>query len=209
LEQIFADLGAPSREAVPVAGAVDILAVVPAKPQPAPVVPEPEKPVVKPPAAKKADDAKLAAAETPAAKKKAAEAAKPGKKLEPSEEADAKKASKKGDAKADAKKADAKKAETKKAPSHPSRIWVQIGVGRDKAAIAFDWRKFNKDHAAAFKGRQAYISDVGATNRVLVGPFETQKAASAYLTQLKKADFARGFIWTSPAGQVVDALSGK
>jgi tetratricopeptide (TPR) repeat protein len=215
LEQIFADLGAPSREAVPVAGAVDILAVLPAKPQPTVIAPEPEKPAVKAtavraPATKKPDEPKLAAADSAAAKKKTAEIAKAGKKAEPAEEVDAKKTGKKGDAKtADAKKADAKKAEAKKVPSHPSRIWVQIGVGRDKAAIAFDWRKFNKDHAAAFKGRQAYISDMGSTNRMLVGPFETQKAANGFLAQLKKADFARGFIWTSPAGQVVDALSGK
>jgi SPOR domain len=186
---------------VPVPGAVDILAVSPAKPQlvkPEPA-PEPEKPApAKAPAAKKAEDAKLAAAETAADKKK------PAKKGEPAEEADARK----GGKKTDAKKVDAKKAETKK-PSHPSRIWVQIGVGREKSAIAFDWRKFNKEYAAAFKGRQAYVSDMGQTNRMLVGPFETQKAASAFLAQLKKADFGRGFIWTSPAGQVVDPLSAK
>jgi tetratricopeptide (TPR) repeat protein len=211
LEQIFADLGAPSREAVPVAGAVDILAVVPAKPQPVAMAPEVERPTtVKATTTKKSDEPKLAVADSAAAKKKVAETAKAGKKAEPADEVDAKKTGKKGDAKtAEAKKAEVKKAEAKKAPSHPSRIWVQIGVGRDKAAIAFDWRRFNKDHAAAFKGRQAYISDMGSTNRMLVGPFETQKAANAFLAQLKKADFARGFIWTSPAGQVVDALSGK
>lgn len=217
LEQIFADLGAPSRAAVPVAGAVDILAVSPAKPQPAPApaaaapAPEPEKAAptkplpAKSPAAKKAEDAKLAAAAAAADKKKA-----PGKKGETVEETDAKKTGTKADAKnADAKKAEAKKAEAKKAASNPSRIWVQIGVGRDKAAIAFDWRKFNKEHAAAFKGRQAYVSDMGQTNRILVGPFETQKAAAAFLAQAKKADFNRGFVWTSAAGQVVEPLAGK
>lgn len=196
LEQIFADLGAPSRAAVPVSGAVDILAVVPAKPEPvAPAIvraPEPAAPSAP------------ARAESAADRKKAADTAEAAKKAQ-AKEADAKKPGKK----ADAKKAEVKKAEAKKAPSHPSRTWVQIGVGRDKAAIAFDWRKFNREHAAAFKGRQAYTSDMGQTNRILVGPFETQKDASAFLAQLKKAEFGRGFIWTSPAGQAVDPLSTK
>ncbi len=199
LAQIFADLGAPSREAVPIAGAVDILAVSPKK-SPVQVeapaaVAAPEKPVAKTAAAKKAEDLKLAAAE-----KKAAETAKATKKA--ADEIKAKAAAKKAEA-------DAKKAEAKKLASQPSRIWVQIGVGRDKAAIAFDWRKFNKDHAAAFKGRQAFMSDMGRTNRMLVGPFATQKAASAFLAELKAAKFDRGFIWTSAAGQAVDPLAGK
>ena len=184
---------------MPIAGAVDILAVSPKK-SPVQVeapaaVAAPEKPVAKTAAAKKAEDLKLAAAE-----KKAAETAKATKKA--ADEIKAKAAAKKAEA-------DAKKAEAKKLASQPSRIWVQIGVGRDKAAIAFDWRKFNKDHAAAFKGRQAFVSDMGRTNRMLVGPFATQKAASAFLAELKAAKFDRGFIWTSAAGQAVDPLAGK
>ena len=87
--------------------------------------------------------------------------------------------------------------------------WVQIGVGRDTSAIAFDWRKFVKQAPALFKGRTAYISDMGRTNRILAGPFESQKAASTFLAAAKKADFGSAFIWTSPAGQVVDPISAK
>jgi len=115
-------------------------------------------------------------------------------------------------AKACAKLADGKldaKAGKKALPSHPSRIWVQIGVGRDTSAIAFDWRKFVKQAPALFKGRTAYISDMGRTNRILAGPFESQKAASTFLAAAKKADFGSAFIWTSPAGQVVDPISAK
>lgn len=105
----------------------------------------------------------------------------------------------------------AEKAKPKKPapPAHPSRIWVQIGVGRDKDAIAFDWRRYAKQAPALFKGRQANVSEMGRTNRVLAGPFETLKAADQFVTALKKAGIEGAMPWTSPAGQVVDPLPGK
>ncbi|WP_232332785.1 SPOR domain-containing protein [Novosphingobium aquimarinum] len=113
---------------------------------------------------------------------------------------------------AEAKKAaDAKKsAEAKKAkpapPSHPSRIWVQLGIGRDTKAIEYDWRKWTRSSAALFKGQQPHISEMGRTNRILAGPFDSQKAAKAFLNDAAKEGFSGAFVWTSPAGQVVDKL---
>jgi len=92
-------------------------------------------------------------------------------------------------------------------PAHPSRIWVQIGVGRDKDAIAFDWRRYVRQSPELFKGRKPYVSEMGRTNRILAGPFETQKAANQFIVDAKKAGFDNPLPWTSPAGQVVDALS--
>lgn len=94
-------------------------------------------------------------------------------------------------------------------PAHPSRIWVQLGVGRDKDAIAFDWRRYGREAPALFKGRQAQISEMGRTNRILAGPFQTQKAANDFVAELKKAGIEGAFPWTSPAGQVVDTLPAK
>jgi hypothetical protein len=113
-------------------------------------------------------------------------------------------------AKADATaKADkAKPAAKPAAPSHPSRIWVQIGVGRDKSALAFDWRKESKQAAELVKGKKAWTTPWGATNRLLVGPFESQAAAQAFLKAWKDKD-SGAFVWTSPAGQAVDALVVK
>lgn len=108
-------------------------------------------------------------------------------------------------AKADKLKAEKAKAEKAK-PSHPSRIWVQIGVGRDKNALAYDWRKYQRTAAEVMKGRKAWTSDMGATNRMLIGPFDSARAANAYLADVRKADFDGAFVWTSPAGQVVDPL---
>ena len=93
-------------------------------------------------------------------------------------------------------------------PSHPSRIWIQLGVGRDKGALGFDWRKLGKAQAELFKGRKAWTTPWGQTNRLLVGPFETQAAAQAFLKEARKKD-GDAFVWTSPAGQAVDALAAK
>lgn len=113
-------------------------------------------------------------------------------------------------AKAEKAKADEKARKKPTPPTHPSRIWVQIGVGRDKDAIAFDWRRYSRQAPALFKGRQPWVSDMGRTNRILAGPFATQKAADQFLADLKKAGITGGMPWTSPAGQVVDALpAGK
>ncbi|MBB4858475.1 tetratricopeptide (TPR) repeat protein [Novosphingobium chloroacetimidivorans] len=225
LEKIFADLGAPSATAVPVAGAVDIRSIARAQalPQRTPEVVRPDTPkadILEAGQAKagksKADAAKLAAEKAKADTSKAAGKKGVATRLADAEDAvadDAKAGAKdkKADArKADARKADAKKADAKKAaPSHPSRIWVQIGVGRDQSAIAFDWRRFVKTEPTLFKGRQASVSDMGRTNRILVGPFETQKAANAFVAQAKKAELGGAFVWTSPAGQVVDPLGAK
>lgn len=93
-------------------------------------------------------------------------------------------------------------------PSHPSRIWVQLGVGRNKDALGFDWRKLGKAQADLFKGRKPWTTPWGQTNRLLVGPFETQAAASAFLKEARKKE-GDAFVWTSPAGQAVDALVAK
>lgn len=92
-------------------------------------------------------------------------------------------------------------------PAHPSRVWIQIATGRNKQALGFDWRRMTKDDAALFRARKPYVTAWGQTNRLLTGPFETEAAANAFLTQLRRADIDGAFLWTSPAGQVVDALS--
>lgn len=94
------------------------------------------------------------------------------------------------------------------APSHPSRIWVQVATGRDKAALGFDWRKLAKENPALFKGLRPNITAWGQSSRLLAGPFATAKEANAFLAQLKKAGATGAFVWTSPAGQVVEPLGG-
>ncbi|MCB2061614.1 MAG: tetratricopeptide repeat protein [Novosphingobium sp.] len=94
-------------------------------------------------------------------------------------------------------------------PSHPSRIWVQLGIGRDKAAMAFDWRRLARKAPEVFHGRKPYVSEMGQTNRMLTGPFESAAAANKFIGELREADIDGPYVWTSPAGQVVDALPGR
>jgi hypothetical protein len=91
-------------------------------------------------------------------------------------------------------------------PAHPSRIWVELGVGRDPDRIAFDWRRMVKDDPEIFRGKKPFVTGWARTNRLLVGPFDTGKAANAFTEKLHKADRPSAFVWTSPAGQVVDPL---
>lgn len=94
-------------------------------------------------------------------------------------------------------------------PTHPSRIWVQVATGREKAALAYDWRRMVREAPDAFRGKQPSISAWGQTNRLLTGPFPSEAAANAYIAQLRRADVAGAFVWTSPAGQVVDGLLAR
>lgn len=231
LEEVFADFTPPSREAEPESGAVDMRKI-----QPQPVVKEApvKEAATKEAPAKdaKAKTAKTREAEAKDAKSKsgkgaAKDSAKESEKdsrLVACEEPETVKGKGKSKGKASAKtqakskasakagKAsatqckDGKSGKSAKAPAHPSRIWVQIAAGKNKKALAFDWNRFVKENRATFKGRDGYTSAWGATNRLLTGPFESEAAAKAYIAKLKKAGFDGVFMWTSPAGQVVDSL---
>ena len=98
----------------------------------------------------------------------------------------------------------AKPAEPPK-PVYPSRVWVQVGTGRNPAALAFTWKELVKDHPALFKGKSPSTADWGRTNRLLAGPFPSQDAAQAWLAKLKKADLD-AFMWLSEKGEKVDDL---
>lgn len=187
IDEAFADLAPPSREVEPQEGAVDVRQLAPAGPLAKPS-PAPGKPAADKVAADQAAKDKLAkdkAAKDKAAKDKAAK----------------EKAAKDKLAK---EKADKEKA----LRSQPSRIWVQVAAGRNKSALAFDWRRFARENPAVFKGRSPSTSPWGQTNRLLAGPFASTREANAFLAQLKKAGIDGAFVWTSPAGQVVEALGG-
>ena len=94
-------------------------------------------------------------------------------------------------------------------PAQPSRIWVQVATGRSKQALGFDWRRMTKDAAAIFRAKKPYVAAWGQTNRLLTGPFESEAAANAFIAQLRRTEAEGAFVWTSPAGQVVDALTAK
>lgn len=110
-------------------------------------------------------------------------------------------------AEAERKKAEAeKKAEAKKKAASPSRVWVQVGTGQSLSALAFDWRKLQREQAKLFGGRKGYTAKWGRTNRLVTGPFTNAREANAFIKQLKAAGIDC-FIFTSDAGEQVDPLS--
>ena len=135
-------------------------------------------------------------------------AAKPSDKTKPGDKAKPGDKTKPGDKSKDKAKEKDKEKEKEKASklAQPSRVWVQVATGRDKTALASDWRHLLKDDPAVFKGKKPFVSAWGQTNRLLTGPFGNQKEAAAFIAALKKVEVAGAFAWTSPAGQVVDPL---
>ena len=94
-------------------------------------------------------------------------------------------------------------------PAHPSRIWVELGVGRDTDRLGFDWHRLTRDDPELFSRRKPFVTGWARTNRLLTGPFDTQDAADTFVQKLRKAGRDGVFVWTSPAGQVVDPLDAR
>ena len=97
---------------------------------------------------------------------------------------------KEADARARAKReADAKaakaKAEKAAKDAEPSRRWLQIGVGRNTAAFAFDWKRLVKQGGTTLSGKGPWAVKYGASNRMLAGPYPSEAAARAALKALK------------------------
>ena len=152
----------------------------------------------------------------PAAPKPAAPKAAPATKPPAKDEAAAKKTetAKKADS---AKKADtAKKGETAKAAAkkaepeakQTSRHWVQIAGGANKAAMSTEFSRLKSKAPKLLANRTPWTTPLRATNRLLVGPFKSEKEAQEFVNQLAKLDLS-AFTWTSPAGQEIVKLSAK
>lgn len=116
--------------------------------------------------------------------------------------------------KAELKKAEAKKAEAKKAaaakaalPKHPKRYWVQVAGGANRADLSKEWKRLVGVAPAAFKGKQGWWTPLNATNRLLTGPFGSDKEAQAFVNALAKQKLS-GFSFTSSEGQEVTKLGG-
>lgn len=103
-------------------------------------------------------------------------------------------------------KASEKKAEPAK-PKEPARIWVQIAASQNKAGFPAEFRRL-KAKAKALEGKTAWTAPFRATNRLLVGPFKTDKEARDLVNELSKANID-SFSWKSEAGQAIEKLSAK
>lgn len=88
------------------------------------------------------------------------------------------------------------------AQTHPSRAWVQLATGTNRAGLLFTYSQFRQRASGLLSGRAPHAGP----NRLLVGPFPNEAAAGSFARQLG----ARGVSahsWTSEAGQRIDQLA--
>ncbi len=90
-------------------------------------------------------------------------------------------------------------------PKHPSRHWVQVATGRDKAALRFDWRRFEREAPAVLGKLEPHVTAWGQANRLLAGPYDSPKAARDAVAALKKEGLD-AFTFTSDEGQEIARL---
>ena len=90
-------------------------------------------------------------------------------------------------------------------PAHPSRHWVQVAGGANRAGLPATFARLRAQAPALLGGRAAFTTPLNQTNRLLVGPFDSARAAQAFVNQLADRDVA-AFAWTSPAGQEIERL---
>ncbi|HEX8572638.1 MAG TPA: SPOR domain-containing protein [Allosphingosinicella sp.] len=93
-------------------------------------------------------------------------------------------------------------------PAEPSRVWVQVAGGAQKAALPREYARLKTRAPKLLGARPAWTTPLNATNRLLVGPFAGAKEAQAFVNQLKAANLS-GFAWTSAAGQKIEKLPAK
>jgi Flp pilus assembly protein TadD len=92
-----------------------------------------------------------------------------------------------------------------KPPANPARFWVQVATGRDVKALAFDWRRLQKQGGALLAKHEAYTAKWGATRRLLTGPYKTEDEADKAVAALKKKGID-AFEFTSDEGQDIAPL---
>lgn len=113
-------------------------------------------------------------------------------------------------AKPAAKPAPARKVEAKKsvAPKEPARIWVQLAAGANKAVFPGEYRKMQTKAGKLLAGKTAWTAPLGRSNRLLVGPFETDGQAKELVDGLSKLKMA-SYSWTSADGQAIEKLPAR
>ncbi|HYI64852.1 MAG TPA: SPOR domain-containing protein [Allosphingosinicella sp.] len=93
-------------------------------------------------------------------------------------------------------------------PAHPSRHWVQIAGGANRTALPATFVRLRAQAPALLGSRTAFTTPLNQTNRLLVGPFDSARAAQAFVNELAGKDVA-AFAWTSPPGQEIERLRAQ
>ena len=102
-----------------------------------------------------------------------------------------------------------RRAEQERVRRNPARIWYQIATGADPAALAFDCRRLQRQHEAAFAGQNCSTAAWNRTRRLLVGPFRSAAAARDWGAAYTRAGGGAGFVWNSDAGEEVTPVGRR
>ncbi|MGZ8348094.1 MAG: SPOR domain-containing protein [Allosphingosinicella sp.] len=91
------------------------------------------------------------------------------------------------------------------APANPSRHWVQVAGGANRAALPREFERLKALAPDQLGRRTPYTAPLRATNRLLVGPFASTGEAQSFVNQLARHNIT-AFAWTSEAGQEIERL---
>lgn len=72
-------------------------------------------------------------------------------------------------------------------PQEQGRYWVQLGIGRNISAFAFDWRRRVRDAGGLLDGMEPYRVPARGTNRLVTGPFTSADEARELINNLRAA----------------------
>lgn len=92
-------------------------------------------------------------------------------------------------------------------PVSPPRHWVQVATGRDISALGFDWRRISRAADGELAGKSAFTAPWGEANRLLAGPYDTDREAREVVGRLRAAGLD-SFPFTSASGEQVFPLAG-
>ena len=86
-------------------------------------------------------------------------------------------------------------------------VW-QTTFGDYVSEDAPQWRRLKAKAPGLLTTQAAWSTPLKATNRLLVGPFETQRAAQDFVNKLAPKGIT-AFAWTSPDGQVIAKVAAR
>ncbi len=90
-------------------------------------------------------------------------------------------------------------------PVHPSRHWVQLGIGQNVSAFRFDLRRLRREADGLLDDAEPFTAPWGQTNRLLVGPFDSAREAQQMVSALAGAG-VDSFRFTSREGEEIQPL---
>lgn len=89
-----------------------------------------------------------------------------------------------------------------------SRVWVQVAGGADTSALPLTWRRLKGKAPDLLDTQTAWTTPLKATNRLLVGPFASEREAQEFVNKLKPKGID-AFSWTSPKDQAIAKLASR